>query len=976
MTTKIACFLTLVVLSLNSWGQTFNFDSAYDEVSIPEGILETVSWVRTRQRHLLNEPGSCMGLPQAIGVMGLFENGENYFIENAHLVETVSGISISEQKASPNAQIQAYAVAFDHFYNHPKVAHLSQDERTYGALLKLSEIPDTGNVNILARDMQVYEIMSLLQENSFAASHGFPVWNSDLISVFGDENLKVLSAQKIKIEPSGVTNDKGDSYHVQSKSIEYGPAIWNPAPTCNFSSRNGVAVSAITIHTIQGSYAGAISWSQNCVSNVSFHYVIRSSDGQVTQMVLEADKGWHVGSENPYTIGYEHEGYVDDPVWYTPAMYNSSADLSRDIVNSGYGIPPLRTYYGASSVTTELLGGCTKIKGHQHYPNQTHTDPGINWDWEHYYRLINNNPTITPLTSPSGTLTDSGGSGGDYQDDERLLWLIEPANAQQITLDFQSFDLELDYDYLFIYDGDSLDDPLIGPFTGTSSPGVITSSGGSLLIEFRSDCGTVAPGWVANYSSVQSDVNPPTTLVQNNLDWKTDDFLVDFIDSDSESGVNQRFYSIAHNEPGSSYLSADSTSMFAYEDFSLDRDSWTDQTGTFALANGALEFNDAANQNSNAYLLIDQNANQGILYEWDMNFTSNDPSQRGGMHFFCDDPTLPNRGNSYFVYLREDDDKMQIYRVTNDVFNLESDVSVMINEGTVHNCKVYFDPTSGLIQTYLDNDLVSQWTDPNPLTTGNSISLRCAGTTASFDNIHVYLERSTQIQAFAGLVDDLNIESVSAQPTGQIISLVNDNVGLWSDVDTSGFLLDFTPPTVNYLHDGIGADIDTFFTSTIESNWDIVDLHSSIDYFEYAIGTLPNLDDVVGWTGNGLNYSLSEVLSAPIIDQVYHISVRATNQAGLNSNFISNGQRYVPNVGISSTQLININVYPNPSTGSFKIESELPLSEVLIYDMSGALVKSINQPDSGIFISDMAKGQYKIVCRSQQSFVVKQIIIQ
>ena len=174
-----------------------------------------------------------------------------------------------------------------------------------------------------------------------------------------------------------------------NKSQDYGPALWTPTTSCNFSSRNGTAVSAITIHTVQGSYSGAISWAQNCNSGVSYHYVIRSSDGQVTQMVLEGSKAWHVGSENPYTIGYEHEGYVNNPVWYTNSLYQSSANLSKDIILSGYGINGLRTYYGAASSGSNVLGTCVKIKGHQHYPNQTHTDPGINWDWEKYYRLIN-----------------------------------------------------------------------------------------------------------------------------------------------------------------------------------------------------------------------------------------------------------------------------------------------------------------------------------------------------------------------------------------------------------------------------------------------------------------------------------------------------------------------------------------------------------------------------------------------------------
>ena len=92
-------------------------------------------------------------------------------------------------------------------------------------------------------------------------------------------------------------------------------------------------------------------------------------------MLLESDKGWHVGSENPYTIGIEHDGYVSDPSWYTTALYAASADLCRDITQSGYGINPLRTYFGDATTGINVLGGCTKIKGHQHYPNNTHTDP-------------------------------------------------------------------------------------------------------------------------------------------------------------------------------------------------------------------------------------------------------------------------------------------------------------------------------------------------------------------------------------------------------------------------------------------------------------------------------------------------------------------------------------------------------------------------------------------------------------------------
>src|SRR3546814_10763289 len=80
---------------------------------------------------------------------------------------------------------------------------------------------------------------------------------------------------------------------------------------------------------MQGSYAGSISWFQNSSSQVSAHYLIRSSDGQVTQMVREYNKAWHVRSHNPHSIGIEHEGYISNPDWYTSAMYNTSAAITR-----------------------------------------------------------------------------------------------------------------------------------------------------------------------------------------------------------------------------------------------------------------------------------------------------------------------------------------------------------------------------------------------------------------------------------------------------------------------------------------------------------------------------------------------------------------------------------------------------------------------------------------------------------------------
>jgi hypothetical protein len=382
----------LLYFSFSSLAQnTAEFDNAYTNNNfVPKGILEAVAFTNTHLREITaQETPSCSGMPLPYGIMGLFESGAGYFRENGVLVAQLSGIPIEEQKLNISNQISAYAIAFNALMQEQtmNLLEINDPKKIYLVLEQLSEIPDSGLVNLFARDAQIYQILRFLCSSSEAQLYNFPVYSFDFSDVFGSSNFKVLSAKRVLFTPSGIRSDKNDHYTVSPvKSIQYGPAIWNPAPSCNFSSRNGINVSAITIHTVQGTYAGAISWAQNCSSSVSYHYVIRSSDGQVTQMVLEENKAWHVGSENPYTIGYEHEGYVTDASWYTEAMYLNSADLSRDIITSGYGIPAVRTYFGAASASTQLLGSCIKIKGHQHYPNQSHTDPGINWNWEKYYR--------------------------------------------------------------------------------------------------------------------------------------------------------------------------------------------------------------------------------------------------------------------------------------------------------------------------------------------------------------------------------------------------------------------------------------------------------------------------------------------------------------------------------------------------------------------------------------------------------------
>ena len=484
------------------------FDSAYQQYpDIPKGVLEAVSFSMTRFQHLTEPQESCSGVPAVYGLMGLTQDGKGYFRNNLSLVSRLSTISVADILESPQQNVLAYASAYHQLQNQKQLFSIESQSEIFASL---SELPYEGLQKDFALNSFLYQVYWFLNNPTAQNIYSLPNYNINLERVFGAENLKVLSSHYVIIDHEEITNELGESYTSSTfnksiQSTDYPSAI-EDLTTCNFSSRSGTEISAITIHDTEGSYAGSISWFKNCDANVSAHYVLRSSDGQVTQMVLEVDKAWHVGSENPYTIGFEHEGYAAQLGWYTEAMYQSSADLARDVIQSGYEIPSLRVAYFPWAATTNYNatstpGNCIRIKGHQHFPNQTHTDPGANWDWDYYYKLINQATDITVFTEQTGTITDDGGVSGDYTNDQRTIVSIRPVNAESITLNIQQFDIEENWDYLYIYEGETVFDTKIGEYSSTTIPSTIQVDNSAVTIEFRTDCATVEAGYVIDWTS-------------------------------------------------------------------------------------------------------------------------------------------------------------------------------------------------------------------------------------------------------------------------------------------------------------------------------------------------------------------------------------------------------------------------------------------------------------------------------------------
>jgi N-acetylmuramoyl-L-alanine amidase-like protein len=187
---------------------------------------------------------------------------------------------------------------------------------------------------------------------------------------------------------------------------------------------DGDAIRYIVIHDTEGSYSGTISEFQDPASNVSAHYVVQSSTGDVTQMVQAKDIAWHAGNwyVNMHAIGIENEGYaLKGATWYTPSEYQSSAALVKYLA-ARFSIPLDRQH----------------IIGHDDVPGPTdsyaagmHWDPGPYWDWNYFMKLAGapirqpdagslpvgseitidppfssaNEPTVTGCTTSSGSIT-------------------------------------------------------------------------------------------------------------------------------------------------------------------------------------------------------------------------------------------------------------------------------------------------------------------------------------------------------------------------------------------------------------------------------------------------------------------------------------------------------------------------------------------------------------------------------------------
>ena len=158
----------------------------------------------------------------------------------------------------------------------------------------------------------------------------------------------------------------------------------DPGDYGNFDLANrpvdGLAIRFVVIHDTEVDYPGTLAIFQNPLNYVSAHYVTRSADGHIAQMVRTKNVAWQAGNWwiNTHSVGIENEGFAVDASFFTQQLYRSLARLTRYTAER-YGIPLDREH----------------IIGHDQVPGPTaafqagmHWDPGPYFDWAQFMALL------------------------------------------------------------------------------------------------------------------------------------------------------------------------------------------------------------------------------------------------------------------------------------------------------------------------------------------------------------------------------------------------------------------------------------------------------------------------------------------------------------------------------------------------------------------------------------------------------------
>ncbi len=331
------------------------FNQASAEFGVPVTILKAVAQVQSNWAQVSE---SMYG---SWGVMGIIENNFTHQVSKA---ATLLNTDVASIKNDAQTNIRAGAVLLKVYQQGQPVSANEAD--WFQSVKKLTGLVDANLRNELA--LRIFDVMK-------SGVKTVTLWGEiidiDPVDVF-------LRQAETTPEPAP------GNPPLTTEAVDYPLAIENYTTcTSNFGTRPvGAAINFYFVHYVAtGTYQGAIDWFKNCTSGVSAHYVVRNSDGQVSQVVREADRAYSQGVAlyNNEGIGVEHEVLATNlTMWDSEPMLASATALCANVCDR-YAIPKLR----------RVTNGDRAIYGHS---DVRATDcPNLTQDrWDDFIFRVNN----------------------------------------------------------------------------------------------------------------------------------------------------------------------------------------------------------------------------------------------------------------------------------------------------------------------------------------------------------------------------------------------------------------------------------------------------------------------------------------------------------------------------------------------------------------------------------------------------------
>ncbi|NHM07916.1 S8 family serine peptidase [Flavobacterium sp. CYK-4] len=305
---------------------------------------------------------------------------------------------------------------------------------------------------------------------------------------------------------------------VVQNDLVNGPTLNQPANNISIDYTNPT-LTWQNIGVNAASYTVEIAKNENFTADFETFTVV-TNEIDLSDLDFGSDYFWRVRSNNVCGLS----NYSDTYKFTTLCSNATLISLSNITINGA--LATWSNPNGSSSFEVAVVPhGNLPTGAFLTVDTNSYTITGLNSysSYDVYVRASCSNNTFSALASTEfstlinhcidGVFFDSGGLDSNYGNSEYTITTITPTHpGEKATVVFTSFELEDQIDRLTIFNGPDTTYPFIGEeygFTGTNSPGTVTSTdpSGKLTFRFYSDGATTASGWTANVSCAALSVS-------------------------------------------------------------------------------------------------------------------------------------------------------------------------------------------------------------------------------------------------------------------------------------------------------------------------------------------------------------------------------------------------------------------------------------------------------------------------------------